>query len=98
MNSARWGQRLILETTPHAQRLNRLEYVVNPDDLAALLHRLERERHAPPQALVCRRLPRQRADGALAAGADHDRATKRVKQCEAVHQRQIVRDALAEAK
>ena len=51
----------------------------------------------PPRRLFGRRLVRQRADGALAARADDQRAAERVEQGEAVHQLEVVRDAFAEA-
>ena len=49
------------------------------------------------EALVGRRLVRQGADGALAAGAEDDRAAEQMEQREAVHQLEIVGDRLAEA-
>jgi len=70
---------------------------VDAQQLGALLRALERERDRSGQSSIDGRLVGERPDRALAARAEHDRATKAVEHREAVHDREIVLDVLAEA-
>src|SRR6185437_11260974 len=92
-----WGQRLIPKAAPDAHRLDRLERIVDTHDLCSLLDRFDGEGDAAAQAPIDRGFARERPDRPFAAGADDQRASQRLEQCEAVHQLEIVGDILAEA-
>src|SRR5579884_2085143 len=64
-------ERLVAHSAPDAERLDRLEHVMDTDDLNALLHGLEREGDASAQAFVDWTFVRKRTNGALAARADY---------------------------
>ena len=60
--------------------LHRFGHIVVADDLDAGLHHRDGQRHAAAQPLVRGGLGRQRADHALAAGANQQRAAQRMEQ------------------
>src|SRR3546814_1072723 len=80
----------------HPQRLPRLRDVVDAQQLRALFRRPIMERDAAAEPRVGGRFIVERTDHPFAAGAEQDRAAEGVKEREAVDQREIVGDALAE--